>query len=211
MNFVDFKFIRLQTPSSAKLALSLCSLVVLSQGCGLKSSGLSSRNNASAQVTETTASLDENSLKIQLTEADSERLVKNFSKVSIQPVPPLPQVTSSKLFQSSGEDLSLQCVNSTAGGVSKLCTLTVKIKPTSKDNFLQSDLNTNEHMFHLRNIIDAKRLYSSLDVKEWDLQGSTYKRFSSSDNKMILECILDDVRSRCSIFMSNGQSDDFND
>lgn len=210
MNFVDFKFIRLQTPSSAKLALSLCSLVVLSQGCGLKSSGLSSRNNASAQVTETTASLDENSLKIQLTVADSERLLKNFSKVSIQPVPPLPQATSSKLFQSSSEDLILQCNNSTAGGVSKLCTLAIKVKTSSKENFLQSDLKSNEHMFHLRNTNDAKKLYSSLDVKEWDLQGSTYKRFSSSDNKMILECILDDVRSRCSVFVGS-DSDDFTD
>lgn len=211
MKSVDFNSICLQPWSANKVALSVCALVTLSAGCGLKSSGLSSRNNASAQVTETTASLDENSLKIQLTEADSERLVKNFSKVSIQPVPPLPQATSSKLFQSSGEDLILQCENSTAGGVSKLCTLTMKVKPTSKDNFLQSDLNTNEHMFHLRNANDAKKLYSALDVKEWDLQGSTYKRFSSNDNKMILECILDDMRSRCSIFLSNGQSDDFTD
>ncbi|MEN9808587.1 MAG: hypothetical protein RLZZ488_154, partial [Pseudomonadota bacterium] len=112
-----------------------------------------------------------------------------------------------KLFSSSGDDLQLHCQKA----VSKVCTLTLKTKPASAENFLSSDSDANEHMFHLSRAVDAKRLYSSLEVKEWDLQGSMYKRFTSSDNKMILECILDDERSRCSVFLSNGQSDDYTD
>lgn len=191
-------------------ALKVCLPVVLvasSVGCGLKSSALNSSRNAASMSAETKVTQDEQRLSVQLNDRDSERLIKVFSSVRIQPVDSTLAPEPQKLFSSSGEDLQLHCQNA----ASKVCTLSFKTKPANAENFLSSDSSSNEHMFHLRSTVDAKRLYSALAVKEWDLQGSMYKRFTSSDNKMILECILDDERSRCSVFLSDGQSDDYTD
>ncbi|MEY4026064.1 MAG: hypothetical protein RL438_1577 [Actinomycetota bacterium] len=109
------------------------------------------------------------------------------------------------MFSSEQGDLRISCRNSGETDVSKQCSLTMNLKPKASENFIESDSEADEHMFQLRNSVDAKKLYAALSVKEWDLQGFTYKRFSSSDNKMILECILDDERSRCSVFLNNGE------
>ncbi|NBX17635.1 MAG: hypothetical protein EBR09_09740 [Proteobacteria bacterium] len=184
------------------------SLFIIS--CGLKNSAVNSRT-VMTQPQTTLIDAVEGNILVRLNAQDSDRLSKSFSKVVIQPTdkPPAPDAVNS--YSSSTEDLKIDCAAGNAAGVSKSCTVSLKSKPSSPENTLQSDESSGEHMFHLRKLIDVKRLYSSLTVKEWDLQGSTYKRFSTSDNKMILECILDDERSRCSIFLSNGQSDDFSD
>jgi hypothetical protein len=182
-------------------------LAATSVSCGFKASALNSSRNAASMSAETKVTQDEQRLNVHLNDRDSERLMKVFSSVKIQPVDSPLVREPQKLFSSSGDDLQLHCQKA----VSKVCTLTLKTKPASAENFLSSDSDANEHMFHLSRAVDAKRLYSSLEVKEWDLQGSMYKRFTSSDNKMILECILDDERSRCSVFLSNGQSDDYTD
>lgn len=194
--------------SSVFFAVLSSSLFIIS--CGLKTSAVNSRN-VMTQPQTTLIDEVEGNILVRLNAQDSDRLSKSFSKVVIQPTDKPPAPDAVKSYSSSTEDLKIDCADSNAVGVSKSCTVTVKRKPTSSENTLQSDDSTGEHMFHLRKLIDVKRLYSSLAVKEWDLQGSTYKRFSTTDNKMILECILDDERSRCSIFLSNGQSDDFSD
>ncbi len=159
-------------------------------------------------ITETAVSVDTEEILVRLTASDSSRLSKALERPTIQP-------TSTPVAQKSalefGKDLSVDCVSSGDVQVSKSCTVSINLKPVSSENVVNSDPSTNEHMFQLRRVEDAKRLYSAMNVKEWDLQGSLYKRFTSSDNRMILECILDDERSRCSVFLSNGQSDDFSD
>lgn len=205
MNFVP-KAAQVLNATAVKVCAPAIILLV-SVGCGVKTSSVKSSRNAASISLETKVTQDGQSLSVQLNDKDSERLVKAFSSVKIQPIDSPLVREPQKLFSSSGDDLQLHCQNAE----SKLCTLTMKVKPASAENFLSSDSDTNEHMFHLRRALDAKRLYSSLEVKEWDLQGSMYKRFTSSDNKMILECILDDERSRCSVFLSDGQSDDYTD
>lgn len=159
-------------------------------------------------ATETAVIVDSEEILVRLTTADSTRLSKALEGPSIQPVP-APAVKKSVL--EFGKDLAVECVSSAGLPVSKDCTVSINLKPLASENFVTSDTTTNEHMFQLRRVEDAKRLYSTMNVKEWDLQGSLYKRFTSSDNRMILECILDDERSRCSVFLGNGQSDDFSD
>jgi hypothetical protein len=205
-------FGQIKAPSLQGKLVYICLLssVVAATACGVKASVVNSRNMMS-QPQSTTIDATEGNLVVRLTSQDSERLSKVFSKVVIQPTdkPPAPDVATT--FNSSTEDLKIDCLSSAASQASKVCTVSIRRKPAASENSLESDESTGEHMFHLRKLIDVKRLYSALNVKEWDLQGSTYKRFSSSDNKLILECILDDERSRCSVFLSNGQSDDFSD
>lgn len=184
---------------------------VLSVACSKQSSNLSSRRNANAQPIETKISVDEKEIIVRLTPNDSKRLSVAISKVSIQPISQPTSDTPQPTLLKIGKDLSVECVSSAEAPMSKNCTVSINLKPISSENFVSSDVSTSEHIFQLRQLEDAKRLYSALNVKEWDLQGSTYKRFSSSDNKMILECILDEERSRCSVFLSNGESDDFLD
>jgi len=179
-------------------------------GCGIQNSGIKSRTS-STQVIETNIEVKDQQILVLLNTEDSDRLSKVFDKVVIQPVDNPPAPDTVKTFNSSSEDLKIQCAAEGQPSPSKKCTVSIKRKPQASENSLQSDEATNEHMFQLRKLLDVKRLYSALNVKEWDLQGSTYKRFSTSDNKMILECILDGERSRCSVFLSNGQSDDFSD
>ena len=190
---------------------ALILLPIMTAACSKQTSNLNLRRDTGSQSLETLISVEDKEIKVQLNPNDSKRLSAALSKVSIQPVSrPVGSASKSTLTQ-LGKDLSVECSSAGDAEVSRNCTLFIKRKPESAENFVSSDLETNEHLFHLRQLEDAKRLYSSLNVKEWDLQGSTYKRFSSSDNKMILECILDDERSRCSVFLSNGESDDFSD
>lgn len=190
---------------------ALILLPIMTAACSKQISNLSSRRDADSQAVGTKIFFEENDIKVQLTLNDSMRLTAALSKVSIQPISNPTDSASKSTLTQIGKDLSVECVSSTDAPVSKNCTVSINLKPVASENFLSSDTSTNEHMFQLRRAEDAKRLYSSLNVKEWDLHGSTYKRFSSSDNKMILECILDEERSRCAVFLSNGESDDFSD
>lgn len=178
--------------------------------CAVKQSDLNSRRDVIVKTAETTVELGDQDLKVRLSPEDSLRLSKVFSKMVIQPVDPAPP-QNPKLYASTQDDLAVKCENQTDTVVQKLCTVSIKLKPAVAENFLVSDAVNNEYMFHLRSPADAKKLYSVMNVKEWDLQGSMYKRFSTSDNRMILECILDDVRTRCSIYLSDGKSDDSGD
>lgn len=190
---------------------ALILLPVMTAACSKQTSNLSSRRATGSQSVGTLISVEEKEIIVRLTPNDSERLSAALSKVSIQPVSQPTDSAAKPMLTQLGKDLALECVSSTDAPVFNNCTVSINLKPVGSENFVSSDTSTNEHMFQLRRAEDAKRLYSSLNVKEWDLQGSTYKRFSSSDNKMILECILDEERSRCSVFLSNGESDDFSD
>lgn len=190
---------------------ALILLPVMTAACSKQTSNLSSRRATGSQSVGTLISVDEKEIIVRLTPNDSERLSAALSKVSIQPISQPTDSAAKPMLTQLGKDLSVECSSAGDAEVSRNCTVSIKRKPESAENFVSSDLETNEHLFHLRQLDNAKRLYSSLNVKEWDLQGSTYKRFSSSDNKMILECILDEERSRCSVFLSNGESDDFSD
>jgi len=190
---------------------ALILLPVMTAACSKQTSNLSSRRATGSQSVGTLISVEEKEIIVRLTPNDSERLSAALSKVSIQPVSQPTDSAAKPMLTQLGKDLSVECVSSTDAPVFNNCTVSINLKPVASENFVSSDTSTNEHMFQLRRAEDAKRLYSSLNVKEWDLQGSTYKRFSSSDNKMILECILDEERSRCSVFLSNGESDDFSD
>ena len=190
---------------------ALILLPVMTAACSKQTSNLNSRKDTGSQSVGTLISVEEREIIVRLTPNDSERLSAALSKVSIQPISQPTDSAAKPMLTQLGKDLSVECVSSTDAPVFNNCTVSINLKPVASENFVSSDTSTNEHMFQLRRAEDAKRLYSSLNVKEWDLQGSTYKRFSSSDNKMILECILDEERSRCSVFLSNGESDDFSD
>lgn len=170
--------------------------------CSAATSQLNNDRGAAGELTITDFTKETEAIRVRLTGSDSLRLVKSITTSSVS------DSKSDTLYASSKDDLVIEC---SSKGVSKDCSLMIKLKPNASENSLQLDESSQEHMFQLRNVSDAKALYSSLAVKEWDLQGSTYKRFSTSDNKMILECILDEDRSRCSIFLSDGKSDDLSD
>ncbi|MEN9808966.1 MAG: hypothetical protein RLZZ488_533, partial [Pseudomonadota bacterium] len=102
-------------------------LAATSVSCGFKASALNSSRNAASMSAETKVTQDEQRLNVHLNDRDSERLMKVFSSVKIQPVDSPLVREPQKLFSSSGDDLQLHCQKA----VSKVCTLTLKTKPAS--------------------------------------------------------------------------------
>jgi hypothetical protein len=184
---------------------------LLTVGCNVQKSGLNSRTVENNLMSETSVLVGAEQILVRFTAADAKRLSKVLARPTIQPVPSPDAPDNQKATVEFGSDLGFSCAATSDASVSESCTMSINLKPLAAENFISSDMTSNEHMFHLRRAEDAKRLYSSLNVKEWDLQGSLYKRFSSADNRMILECILEGERSRCSVFLGNGQSDDLSD
>lgn len=192
-------------PIKSKKFIALASVLAVFSSvaaCSAATSQLNNRRGSDGELRVTEFTKETETIRVRLTGSDSLRLSKTLSASAV------PDSKSDNLYSSSKDDLVIEC---TSKGVSKDCSLMLKLKPDVSENSLQSDESLQEHMFQLRNVSDAQALYSSLAVKEWDLQGSTYKRFTTSDNRMILECILDDARSRCSVFLSDGKSDDLSD
>lgn len=191
--------------------LPLCVLfLAVSAGCTPVASAVKARSSSTSQNSETIYKTVDQTLSVQLSAADSLRLSKvlKSSSSNAPSEKDLSETENKEEFSSEQADLQIACKSSSESDASKQCSLSMNLKPLAPENFIESDSDSNEHMFQLRNTDDAKKLYAALNLKEWDLQGSTYKRFASSDNKMILECILDDERSRCSVFLSNGESDE---
>lgn len=189
--------------------------MVAASGC-TKQWGFS-KNNSSEQKdsekdeleNETLYVADQTKVSVQLTAEDSVRLKKMLEGQVVAS-----QSTDSGavvLVESIDKDLRFECGTKLNPVTQHNCFVIFNVEPLDSKNSVQYDDVSNEYMFQLLNPDSAKGMYTAMNVKEWDLQGSTYKRFASSDNRMIFECILDAERSRCSVFLSENGGSDYTD
>ena len=158
---------------------------------------------------ETLYDADKDKVSVQLTVGDSARLKSVLEEKLLKGELKANDIGAVTLLESQDKDLRVECGTDATPQTRKNCFVVFSVKPLDARNSVQYDEVSNEYMFQMLNPDAAKEIYATLKVKEWDLQGSTYKRFSSSDNRMIFECILDAERSRCSVFLSeNGGVDE---
>lgn len=193
----------------SRIALSAMKLVtfgvalVAASGCTrlwseTKSAGL----EPSEIESETLYIADKEKVSVQLTASDSALLKKALVQGALEVSEKDDEPGSQTLLESLDKDLRIECGTEATPVTQSNCFVIFNVKPLDGRNSVQYGELANEYTFQLFNPDAARAIYSGLNVKELDLQGSTYKRFASFDNRMIFECILDAERSRCSIFLS---------
>ncbi|MEY2988519.1 MAG: hypothetical protein RJB13_2040 [Pseudomonadota bacterium] len=191
---------------------TLAAAMLMASGCTISwSAPKSGPPEQNESELETLYVADKDKVSVQLTSADSARLKSVLVEKLLSGTMKANDFGAVTLLESQDKDLRIECGTDATPVTQSNCFVMFNVKPLDARNSTQYDEVSNEYMFQMLNPDAAREIYASLKVKEWDLQGSTYKRFSSSDNRMIFECILDAERSRCSVFLSEDGAVDESD
>ena len=192
------------------MVIGLAATMMIASGCTISwSSPKSEAPEQSESELETLYVADKDKVSVQLTAADSVRLKSVLVEKLLNGDVKSNDIGALTVLESQDNDLRIECGTDATPMTQSNCFVIFNVKPLDSRNSVEYDEASNEYMFQMLNSDAAKEIYTNLKVKEWDLEGSTYKRFSTSDSRMIFECILDAERSRCSVFLSeNGAAEE---
>lgn len=169
-----------------------------------EASGVSS--HSAKPVLQTTVSETSGSIFVKFVQADSSRLMERLMVAE-----KLISVNQSKLLSKAlitkDGALNLACQAKANAKATENCVLKINKSEGQTVTSIVRDPLKIDQTITIGSSAEAKKLYESLNLKEWDLGASKMIRFASFDNRFILECSKSETASRCQIFLTDGTSD----
>lgn len=191
-----------------------CIFVALLSGCG-NFGGLSQHDfqdeshTASSTVkstNQTIVSETASNILVKLVAADSDRLMKSLGVTEKLILNNRKEVLS-KSFATEDGSLSIACLSARSTHSTANCIFKIAKAEGQTVTSIKRDALKLDQSITIGSTLEAKKLYESLQLKEWDLGESKLIRFASFDSRFILECSRSLKTSRCQIFLSDGRSD----